>query len=166
MPRPRSPAFPTPQRRHRRRAPRSEPSRAEMLPQVNHAWRGEPPGPNHDSNRARMAEFDRLQCSATAEPLFRRPSAAAHAHILPEPPDPSLTHRIRSNPDRVQAARSRSDGRDLNIPVRPGKFAKEPLRFTEINPQSSCVQIYLQICPEFCTDPPEFSRNQTRHPDL
>ena len=63
--------------------------------------------------------------------------AATRATKPREPPDLNLTPLIRSQSHQTLALRSRSNGSDLKIPLRPGHFAKEPLRFMSINPQST-----------------------------
>ena len=67
-------------------------------------------------------------------------SAAAVARFCPEPSDPERTRKIRSKAHQILTLRSRSDGPDPNILVRPGTFVKEPLGFLEINPQSTSFQ--------------------------
>ena len=47
----------------------------------------------------------------------------------PEPSDREPAPKIRSSAHKIQAIRSRSDGRDTFVPVRPGSFVKEPLSF-------------------------------------
>jgi len=60
--------------------------------------------------------------------------------VSPEPSDLKSTRRIRLDLDRVRIVRSRSDGPDPEIPLRPGCFVKEPLDFFKINPWSTAVQ--------------------------
>jgi hypothetical protein len=53
--------------------------------------------------------------------------------------------------DEIQANPSQTS----HIPVNHGLFAKEPLNFPEINPQSKLVQKYLQTNPLFSILAPE-----------
>ena len=75
-------------------------------------------------------------------------------------------YKIRTHIDRIWTARSRSSGRYLRIPVRPGLIAKEPLHFLLFNPHSQSVQKYFLFSPKFDAQPPELSKYRTRRPSL
>ena len=82
-----------------------------------------PPG------RPSLAKSGELPRSAAAELGLRRRPAAARAPKSPEPPDIGWTAEIRTAPPLILATRSGSDGPDLNVPLRPAHFAKDPPGF-------------------------------------
>ena len=102
--------------------------------------------------------------SATAETSSPATRAAARAPKPSEPPDPNPTPLIRSQNHQTLALRSRSNGSDLNIPLRAATFAKETLPFIEINPRSFLIQKYMQFSPKSFTDPPDLFKNRTHSP--
>ena len=89
---------------------------------------------------AELVKSGEFPVSAVAELVTgvkrRRPAR----RIRSDPSDPKSTRRIRSRSDRVHAVRSRSNGLDPRVSLQPGRFAKEPLGFLIINPQSAPVQ--------------------------
>ena len=92
--------------------------------------------------------------------------AAGRSPFRPEPLDPESTRTIWTWADPIWTARSRSSGRYLRIPVRPGLIAKEPLHFLLFNPHSQSVQKYFLFSPKFDAQPPELSKYRTRRPSL
>jgi len=155
----------------RRRAVRSPPWQAPtrpqsfvLGPQVACVCRLDASRPQPRSNPPREGRVWLAPASRRRGTPVPASPAAAPAFRLPEPRDPSRTDAIRSRTGSISSAGSRSNGSDPKIPLRLGRFAKEPSGFRQINPQSTHVQKYLQIGPDFCTDPPEFSRIRTRRP--
>ena len=93
------------------------------------------------------------QCSAAGALLRRAPSPPL-ARIVPGRPILLRRSRLERRNSLIQTARLRSNGQYPRIPVRPGIFAKEPLRFSTINPRSIFTQKYLQISPIFLQGTP------------
>ena len=103
-----------------------------------------------------LANSGESPTSAAAETSSPATRAAACAPFLPEPSDPWPTDQIRSRSHPLRATRSRSNGPRAWIPVRPGKFVKEPLSFLRINPRSKSVQKYFQFGPVLALRPLRF----------
>ena len=157
---------PAAQRRPRRGKLRPGPQSIVLWSQVNHTCRPRAPGPHSRPSRARKPQKRHTPA------IPRRgstPPARSTAAPRPNPPDPSdliRTPTIRTCFDLIWTVRFGSSSRNPCVPVRPGTFVKETLRFSIINPPSSSFQNLFQLGPGFNTLAPEFSQISTRNPDL
>ena len=144
----RSPAI---QRRLSPRRTPSEPRAASLWPPVHYARHGGTPRPNRTPRgpRERCIGFPRRAHRRGA--VLRRPSAAVRGPAHPWSSDLAWTIRIRSGTNLILALRSGSNSLKPPIPVRLAHFAKEPLPFVNINPQSKPIQKYLHPGPVFNT---------------
>ena len=107
---------------------------------VDYACHGHAPRPNPNSIHHGNAKFEELRPCSTAEQGRRRAPPLPRAPSRFQPSDPAPAVEIRSRNRLVCAARSGSDGSDLEIPFRPDNLAKESLSFSRINPRSTAVQ--------------------------
>ena len=124
------------------------------------------PDRNPSRIRPRNTVIGVLRRSAAAELVAveqRRHPARPNS---PNRPIPDGRPRLDRRTPSFWTARSRSSGRYLRIPVRPGLIAKEPLHFLLFNPHSQSVQKYFLFSPEFDAQPPELSKYRTHHPSL
>ena len=153
-----------PPSRPRRRGTPAEPPRAPFRAQEDYSCHVDAPRLKPRRNQAREPQnrstpaISRRGAESPATP------AAGRSPFRPEPLDPESTRTIRTWADPIWTARSRSSGRYLRIPVRPGLIAKEPLHFLLFNPHSQSVQKYFLFSPKFDAQPPELSKYRTRRP--